>query len=86
MSKSILFVRAPAFQVVFYSLCLYSEISRSVFSRILTEYREVRSISPDSGGMQENTDQKFSEYAHFSRTVCFSCFLNFCYIPFVFSN
>ena len=38
-----------------------------VFSRIRTEYGEMRSISPYSFRMQENMDQKNSEYGHFLR-------------------
>ena len=44
----------------------------SVFSRIRTEYGEIRSISPQSVRMRENTDQKNSEYGHFSRSAKFS--------------
>ena len=36
----------------------------SVFSRIQTEYEEIRSISPYSVRIRENTDQKNSEYGH----------------------
>ena len=39
------------------------------FSRIRTEYREIQSIFPYSVRMRENTDQKISEYGHFSRSV-----------------
>ena len=39
----------------------------SVFSRIRDEYGEIWSISPYSVQMQENTDQKNSEYRYFSR-------------------
>ena len=46
----------------------YSEFVWSVFSRILTEYGEIRFISPHSVRMRENTDQKNSEYRHFSRS------------------
>ena len=42
--------------------CPYSEFFWSVFSRI-------RTISPYSVRMWENTDQKNSEYEHFSRSV-----------------
>ena len=48
-----------------YSLCEKwpcSEFFWSVFSSILTEYGEVRSISPYSVQMRENTDQKNSKY------------------------
>ena len=41
----------------------------SVFSRIRTEYGEIRSMSPYSVRMWENTDQKNSEYGHFSLSV-----------------
>ena len=37
----------------------------SVFSRIRTEYGEILS---NSVRMRENTDQKISEYGHFSRS------------------
>ena len=46
--------------------CLHLEFFRSVFSRIRTECGEMRSISPYSVRMRENTDQKNSEYGHFS--------------------
>ena len=38
--------------------CPYSELFWSVFSRIRIEYGEIRSISPYSVRMRENTDQK----------------------------
>ena len=47
----------------------YSEYIWSAFSRIETEYVEIRSISPYSLQMRENADQKKSEYEHFSRSV-----------------
>ena len=40
----------------------------SVFSRIWIEYGEIRSISPYSVCVWENTDQKNFEYGHFSRS------------------
>ena len=49
--------------------CLYSELFWSVFSRIRTEYGEIRSISPYSVQMLETTDQSNSEYGHFLRNV-----------------
>ena len=49
--------------------CLYSEFFWFIFSRIRTEYREIRSISPYSIWMRENTDQKNSGYGHFSRII-----------------
>ena len=50
--------------------CPYSEFFWSTFSRLQTEYGEMRSISPYSVRMRENMDQKNSEYEHFSRSVC----------------
>ena len=50
-------------------MCPYSELFWSVFSRISTEYREIRSISPYSVQIWENADQNNSEYGHFSRSV-----------------
>ena len=38
------------------------------FSRIRTEYVEIRSISPYSVRMRENADQNNSEYSHFLRS------------------
>ena len=49
--------------------CPYSEFFWSIFSRIRTEYGEIQSISPYPVRMRENTDQKNSEYGHFSRSV-----------------
>ena len=50
-------------------MCPYSELFWSVFPRIWTEYREIRSISPYSVQIWENADQNNSEYGHFSRSV-----------------
>ena len=47
---------------------LYSEFLWSVFSRIQTEYREILRIITYSVQMQENTDQKNSEYEPFLRS------------------
>ena len=49
--------------------CLYSKFFWSAFSRIRTDYGEILRISPHSFRMWENTDQKNSEYRHFSRSV-----------------
>ena len=49
--------------------CPYSELFRSLFSRIRTEYGEIRSISPYWVRMRENADQNNSEYGHFSRSA-----------------
>ena len=48
--------------------CPYLELFGSVFSRIRTEYEEIRSISPYSVRVGENTDQNNSENGHFSRS------------------
>ena len=47
--------------------CSYSEFLWSVFSRIRTEYGHLLRQSPFSVQMRENTNQKNSEYGHFSR-------------------
>ena len=47
----------------------YSELFWSVFSRILTEYGEIRSISLYLVQMGENTDRNNSEYGNFSRSA-----------------
>ena len=49
--------------------CPYSEIFWSVFSRIRTEYGEIRSKSLHSVRTPENGDQENSEYEYFSRSV-----------------
>ena len=53
------------FQYTLRENCPYSEFFCSVFSHIWTEYGEIKSISPFSTGMRENTDKKNSEYGHF---------------------
>ena len=47
--------------------CPYSELFWSAFSRIRTEYGEMRSIFPYSVRMRENTDQNNSKYGNFLR-------------------
>ena len=49
--------------------CMYSMFFWSVFFWIWTKYGEIRSISIQ---MLENTDQKNSEYGHYSRSVHYS--------------
>ena len=49
--------------------CPYLELFWFAFSRIRTEYEEIRIISPYSVRMRENADQNNSEYGHFSRSV-----------------
>ena len=58
--------------------CPYSELFWSVFSRIRTEYGEIRSVSLYSVRMRKNTDQNNSEYGHFSGSVyfCFDLFFH----------
>ena len=53
-------------------MCPYSELFWPVFSCILTEYGEIRSISPYSVRMLDNMYQNNSEYGHFLRSdwVC----------------
>ena len=46
----------------------HSELFWSAFSRIRTEFGEVRSISPYSAQMLEDVDQIDSEYGHFLRS------------------
>ena len=60
------------FQITLLEKCPYSGFFWSVFSCLRTEYGEMRSISPYSVRIRENTDQKNSEYGHFSRSVSFS--------------
>ena len=47
-------------------MCPYSKLFWSAFSRILTEYGEIRSISPYSVRIRGNVAQNNSEYGHFS--------------------
>ena len=47
---------------------LYSELFWSVFSYIWTEFGDIRSISPYSVRVLENTDQKNSKYRLFLRS------------------
>ena len=47
----------------------FSELFWSAFSRIWTEYGEIRSIFPYSVRMRENANQNNSEFGHFSRSV-----------------
>ena len=55
--------------------CLYSELFSSVFSRIWTEYGEIRSIASYSVQIRENADQNNSEYRHLLRRVNFGKYL-----------
>ena len=45
--------------------CPYSVLFWSAFSRIWTEYGEIRIISPYSVQMRENADRNNSDYGHF---------------------
>ena len=49
--------------------CPHSELFSSVFSRIRTEYVEIRSRQINSVRMGENTDHNNSEYGQFSCSV-----------------
>ena len=51
--------------------CPYSELFWSAFSRLRTEYRDIRSIFQNSAQMRENADQNNSEYEHFSSSEAF---------------
>ena len=58
----------PAYPIPYNTLrkkCPYLELFWSAFSRIRTEYGEIRNISPYSVRMRENTEQNNSEYGHF---------------------
>ena len=46
--------------------CLYPEFFWPAFSYIWTEYGDLQNKSPYSVRMREHTDQKTSEYEHFS--------------------
>ena len=54
---------------ILYEKCPYLEFFWSVFSRIWTEYGEIESTSQLLVQMWENTDQKNSEYGHFSSSA-----------------
>ena len=56
--------------------CPYSELFWFVFSSILSEYGEMRSISPYSVQTRENKDHNNSEYGHFLRSVVHGEFIN----------
>ena len=56
--------------------CPYSKLFWSAFSRIRTEYGEIRSISLCSVRMRENADQNNSEYGYFSRSDRFEKIVN----------
>ena len=51
--------------------CPCSESLWSVFSRLRTEYREIKC-------MRENTDQNNSEYGHYLNSVLYLAFPRFC--------
>ena len=57
--------------------CPYLELIWSVFSRIRTEYGDMRSISLYSVRMRENTDQNNSKYGHFLPSDCYYANVNF---------
>ena len=48
-------------------MCPYFDLFWFAFSRIWTEYEDIRSISPYSVRMRENADQNNSEYGQFLR-------------------
>ena len=63
--------------------CPYSKLFWSAFSRIQTEYGEIRSVSPYSARMREITDQDISEYGHFSHSVMHKALTNVFCISFI---
>ena len=77
-SWSISCVQDDMFDISQKSLTIYHCVKRvrirsysgSYFSRIRTEYGELRSISTYAIQMRENTNQNNSEYGHFLRSVC----------------
>ena len=60
--------------------CPYSELFWSVFTRIWTEYGEIRHMSPYSVQIMENMDQSNSKYETFSRNMklSWSCCVALC--------
>ena len=64
--------RAQAMKQSLRVKCPHLEFFWSVFSSIRAEYREIIPISPYSVRMQGNTDQKNSEYGHFSSSEYFN--------------
>ena len=66
--------------------CPYSEFFCSAFSRIQTEYGDLRSKSPYSVRMRENLDQKYSEYGHFHAVLILLVFLRSTYLVIVLSG
>ena len=55
-------VRDISINTILRKKCPYSELFWSVFSRILTEYGEIQSISLHLFEIRENEDQNNSEY------------------------
>ena len=55
--------------------CSYSDFFWSLFSGISIEYGKILRISLYSVQMRENTDQKISEYGHFSRSAVLGALL-----------
>ena len=51
--------------------CPYLELFWSAFSRIRTEYGEIRTIYPYSVQTRENANQNNSKYGQFSRSVIY---------------
>ena len=58
-------------QVTLGRKCPYSELFWPAFSRIRTEYGEIRSISLYSVRMWKNADQNNFEYGHFSGSITY---------------
>ena len=81
--KNFVFIQFPVSFLKLQEKCPYSVFFWTVFSAIRAEYREIRSISPYSIEMRENTDQKNSKYGYFSRSVTLPKNSHFFYYPYL---
>ena len=67
-------LNSKIFRTTLCEKCPYSELFWSAFSRIRTEYGEIRNISLTiSVRMRKHTDQNNSEYGHFLRRTIVLC-------------
>ena len=71
--KYVIFIKKLHYRIliVLRGKCPYSEFFWSVFSRIWTEYGNLQSKCTYSVRITGKSDQKNSEYGHFSRSVGF---------------
>ena len=63
------FLKFSQCKLAFQENCLYLQFFCSVFPGIRNEYGDIRSIFSYSFQMRQNTDQRKSEYGHFSRSA-----------------